>query len=183
MKICVTSNPDIFALGDSVEVPDLVSGERTLMPLSDQVNRQGRIVAEVLAGINSHYRGIQRISGCSFFNTAVAQTGMNEKALTRKGDFDFDKICLNHGTQAGRYPRAKTKAVKITFRKSDGRLLGAQVIGGEGVAARIEAYAMAIRMGSTIFDLRENHPEPSPCFKDVRDPSDKLLSGKVLKFT
>jgi NADPH-dependent 2,4-dienoyl-CoA reductase/sulfur reductase-like enzyme len=178
----LTSNPDIFAVGDSIEVRDLVSGQWTLMPISGHENRQGRIAAEVLAGRNSHFRGIQRISICNLLNATVAQTGMSEKVLIQTGCFDFEKIYVNPGKQAVQYPGAKMKAVKIIFRKSDGHLLGAQVIGEEGVASRIEAYAMAIQMGSTIFDLEEAGLSSAPFFEGARDSSSHLHSRQEVKF-
>jgi NADPH-dependent 2,4-dienoyl-CoA reductase/sulfur reductase-like enzyme len=177
-----TSDPDIFAVGDSIEVRDLVTGHWTLMPFSGQVNQHGRIAAEVIAGRNSHYRGIQRISICNLYNAAVAQTGMSEKVLNKMGCFDFEKVYLNPATQEVLDRGDKMKAVKIIFRKSDGHLLGAQVIGEEGVASRIEAYAMAIQMGSTIYDLEEAGLSSAPCFKGSRDSSAHLLSRQEVKF-
>ena len=147
-----TSDPDIFAVGDAVEVKDFVTGQWTLIPLAGPANRQGRIAADVIAGRDSRYRGTQGTSICQIFEGAIAQTGASEKVLTRLGDEDFEKIYLYPNSHAGYYPGAKMLAIKVLFRKSDGRLLGAQVLGEDGVPKRIDSFAMAIQMGCT--DLR-----------------------------
>ena len=125
-----TSDPDIFAVGDAVEVKDFVTGEWALIPLAGPANRQGRIAAEVIAGRDSRYRGTQGTSICLVFGAAVASTGVSEKALVRMGDKDYEKIYLFPNSHAGYYPGAKMLAIKVLFRKSNGRLLGAQVLGG-----------------------------------------------------
>ena len=150
-----TSNPDIFAVGDAVEVRDFVTGEWTLIPLAGPANRQGRIAADVIAGRDSRYRGTQGTSICKLFNAAISQTGASEKLLTRLGETDFEKIYLYPNSHAGYYPGAKILVTKVLFRKSDGRLLGAQVLGEDGVPKRIDSFAMAIQMGCTIYDLEE----------------------------
>ena len=129
-----TSNPDIFAVGDAVEVKDFVTGQWTLIPLAGPANRQGRIAADVIAGRDSRFRGTQGTSICQIFEAAIAQTGASEKLLIQLGDKDFEKIYLYPNSHAGYYPGAKMLAIKVLFRKSDGRLLGAQVLGEDGVA-------------------------------------------------
>ena len=120
-----TSNPDIFAVGDAVEVKDFVTGEWSLVALAGPANRQGRIAADVIAGRDSRYRGTQGTSICQIFEAAIAQTGVSEKTLNRLGDQDYEKIYLYPNSHAGYYPGAKMLAIKVLFRKSDGRLLGA----------------------------------------------------------
>ena len=119
-----TTNPDIFAVGDAVEVRDFVTGQWTLIPLAGPANRQGRIAADVIAGRDSRFRGTQGTSICQIFEAAIAQTGASEKVLVQLGDKDFEKIYLYPNSHAGYYPGAKTLAIKVLFRKSDGRLLG-----------------------------------------------------------
>jgi NADPH-dependent 2,4-dienoyl-CoA reductase/sulfur reductase-like enzyme/rhodanese-related sulfurtransferase len=165
-----TSNPDIFAVGDAVEVKDFVTGEWSLIPLAGPANRQGRIVADVLTGRHSRYRGTQGTSICQVFDATIAQTGASEKVLTRIGDTDFEKIYLYPNSHAGYYPGAKVLATKVLFRKSDGRLLGAQVLGEDGVAKRMDSFAMAIQMGCTIYDLEESELTYAPPYGSAKDP-------------
>jgi len=165
-----TSNPDIFAVGDAVEVKDFVTGEWTLIPLAGPANRQGRIVADVLAGRNSRYRGTQGTSICQIFDATISQTGASEKVLTRIGNTDFEKIYIYPNSHAGYYPGAKVLATKVIFRKSDGRLLGAQVLGEDGVAKRMDSFAMAIQMGCTIYDLEESELTYAPPYGSAKDP-------------
>ena len=165
-----TSNPDIFAVGDAVEVKDFVTGQWTLIPLAGPANRQGRIVADVIAGRNSRYRGTQGTSICQIFEGVIAQTGASEKVLTQLGDKDFEKLYLYVNSHAGYYPGAKMIAIKVLFRKSDGRLLGAQVLGEDGVPKRIDSFAMAIQAKMTIYDLEEAELCYAPPFGSAKDP-------------
>jgi NADPH-dependent 2,4-dienoyl-CoA reductase/sulfur reductase-like enzyme/rhodanese-related sulfurtransferase len=165
-----TSDPDIFAVGDAVEVKDYVTGQWSLVALAGPANRQGRIAADVIAGRDSRFRGTQGTSICQVFEGAVAQTGVSEKFLTQLGETDYEKIYLYPNSHAGYYPGAKYLAMKIIFRKSDGRLLGAQVLGEDGVAKRIDSFAMAIQMGCTIYDLEEAELSYAPPFGSAKDP-------------
>ena len=165
-----TSDPDIFAVGDAVEVKDFVTGEWSLIPLAGPANRQGRIVADVIAGRNSRFRGTQGTSVIGIFGATVATTGANEKLLTRLGQKDFEKVYLFPNSHAGYYPGAKTIVLKVIFRKSDGRLLGAQALGQDGVEKRIDALAMAIQMGATVYDLEEAELCYAPPFGSAKDP-------------
>ena len=147
-----TSDPDIFAVGDVVEVEDFVTGQWSLIALAGPANRQGRIAADVIAGRDARYRGTQGTSIIGLFDGAAAWTGVNEKTLRNLGDQDYEKIYLFPNSHAGYYPGAKMLGLKIIFRKSDGRVLGAQALGQDGPAVdkRISALAMAIQMGATI---------------------------------
>jgi NADPH-dependent 2,4-dienoyl-CoA reductase/sulfur reductase-like enzyme/rhodanese-related sulfurtransferase len=165
-----TSNPDIFAVGDAVEVKDFVTGQWSLVALAGPANRQGRIAADVIAGRDSRFRGTQGTSICRVFEAAIAQTGASEKTLSKLGDTDFEKIYLYPNSHAGYYPGAKMLAIKVLFRKSDGRLLGAQVLGEDGVPKRIDSFAMAIQMGCTIYDLEEAELCYAPPFGSAKDP-------------
>lgn len=165
-----TSNPDIFAVGDAVEVKDFVTGQWSLVALAGPANRQGRIAADVIAGRDSRYRGTQGTSICQIFEAAIAQTGVSEKTLTQLRETDFEKIYLYPNSHAGYYPGAKMLVIKVLFRKSDGRLLGAQVLGEDGVPKRIDSFAMAIQMGCTIYDLEESELCYAPPFGSAKDP-------------
>jgi NADPH-dependent 2,4-dienoyl-CoA reductase/sulfur reductase-like enzyme/rhodanese-related sulfurtransferase len=165
-----TSNPDIFAVGDAVEVKDFVTGEWSLIPLAGPANRQGRIAADVIAGRDSRFRGTQGTSVIGVFGATVATTGANEKLLIRLDQKDFEKVYLFPNSHAGYYPGAKTIVLKVIFRKSDGRLLGAQALGQDGVEKRIDALAMAIQMGATVYDLEEAELCYAPPFGSAKDP-------------
>lgn len=165
-----TTDPDIFAVGDAAEVKDFVTGQWTLIPLAGPANRQGRIAADVITGRDSRFRGTQGTSICQIFEAAIAQTGVSEKQLNLLGDKDFEKIYLYPNSHAGYYPGAKLLAIKVLFRKSNGRLLGAQLLGEDGVPKRIDSFAMAIQMGCTIYDLEEAELSYAPPFGSAKDP-------------
>ena len=165
-----TSDPNIFAVGDAVEVRDFVTGQWSLVALAGPANRQGRIAADVIAGRNSHFRGTQGTSICQIFEGVIASTGANEKVLKQLGEMDFEKIYLYPNSHAGYYPGAKYIAMKVLFRKSDGRLLGAQILGEDGVPKRIDSFAMAIQAGFTIYDLEESELCYAPPFGSAKDP-------------
>lgn len=178
-----TNIPDILAVGDAVEVKDFNTGEYALIPLAGPANRQGRIVADVIAGRDSKYRGTQGTSICKIFDGVIAQTGINEKTLKRLGDNDYEKIFMYPSSHAGYYPNAKMMVVKFIFRKSDGKVLGAQVLGEDGVPKRIDSFAMAIQMGCTIYDLEEAELCYAPPFGSAKDPVNfsGMYAGDVLK--
>ena len=165
-----TSDPDIFAVGDAIEVKDTVTGEWSLVALAGPANRQGRIAAEVIIGRDSRYRGTQGTSIIGLFGGAAASTGVNERTLKRLGDQDYEKIYLYPNSHAGYYPGAKYLAMKVIFRKSDGRLLGAQAVGQDGVDKRIDAFAMAIQMGATVYDLEQAELCYAPQFGSAKAP-------------
>jgi len=166
-----TSDPDIFAVGDAVEVKDFVTGQWSLIALAGPANRQGRIAADVIAGRDSRYRGTQGTSIIGLFGGAAAWTGASEKTLRKLGDQDFEKVYLFPNAHAGYYPSAKSIALKFIFRKSDGRVLGAQALGEDAPAVdkRISALAVAIQMGATIYDLEEAELCYAPQFGSAKD--------------
>jgi NADPH-dependent 2,4-dienoyl-CoA reductase/sulfur reductase-like enzyme/rhodanese-related sulfurtransferase len=165
-----TSDPDIFAVGDAVEVKDYVTGGWSLVALAGPANRQGRIAADVIAGRDSSYRGTQGTAIIGLFGAAAAWTGASEKMLNRIGDTDYEKIYLYPNSHAGYYPGAKYLAMKVIFRKSDGLLLGAQAVGQEGVDKRIDAIAMAIQLDGSIYDLEEAELCYAPQFGSAKSP-------------
>ena len=165
-----TSNTDIFAVGDAVEVKDFMTGQWTLIPLAGPANRQGRIVADVIAGRIARFRGTQGTSICKLFGATIAQTGISEKTLKRIGDTDYEKVYLYPNSHAGYYPGAKIMIIKFLFRKSNGKVIGAQVLGEDGVPKRIDSFAMAIQMGCTIYDLEESELSYAPPYGSAKDP-------------
>jgi NADPH-dependent 2,4-dienoyl-CoA reductase/sulfur reductase-like enzyme/rhodanese-related sulfurtransferase len=167
-----TSDPDIFAVGDAIEVKDFVTGQWSLVALAGPANRQGRIAADVIAGRDSRYRGTQGTAIIGLFGGAAAWTGVSEKTLKRLGDRDFEKVYLFPNSHAGYYPGATMIGLKVIFRKSNGRLLGAQALGMDGPAVdkRISALAVALQMGATIYDLEEAELCYAPQFGSAKDP-------------
>ena len=172
-----TSEPDIFAAGDAVEVRDFVTGEWSLLALAGPANRQGRIAADVIAGRDARFRGSQGTSIIGLFEGTAAWTGASEKTLQRIGDEDYEKIYLYPNSHAGYYPGAKPIAMKVLFRKSDGRLLGAQALGEDAVDKRISAMATLIQMSATVYDLEESELCYAPQFGSAKDPVN--FSGMV----
>jgi rhodanese-related sulfurtransferase len=178
-----TSDPDIFAVGDAVEVRDFVTGQSSLIALAGPANRQARIAADVIAGRDSRFRGTQGTSVVGLFGSAVAWTGANEKALKRIGDSDYEKVYIYPMSHAGYYPGAKPIAMKVIFRRSDGRLLGAQAVGEDGVDKRISVLALAIQMSATVYDLEESELCYAPPFGSAKDPVDfaGMVAAAVLR--
>jgi rhodanese-related sulfurtransferase len=138
--------------------------------LAGPANRQGRIAADVIAGRDSRFRGTQGTSIIGFFDGVAAWTGVSEKTLKRLGDTDYEKIYLYPNSHAGYYPGAKPIAMKILYRKSNGKLLGAQALGEDMVDKRISALAIALQMGATIYDLEEAELCYAPPFGSAKDP-------------
>jgi NADPH-dependent 2,4-dienoyl-CoA reductase/sulfur reductase-like enzyme/rhodanese-related sulfurtransferase len=166
-----TSDSDIFAVGDAIEVKDFGTGQWSLVALAGPANRQGRIAADVICGRDSRYRGTQGTSIIGLFGGAAAWTGVSEKTLKALGDKDYEKIYLFPNSHAGYYPGAKMLGLKVLFRKSNGRVLGAQALGEDGPAVdkRISALAMAIQMKATIYDLEEAELCYAPQFGSAKD--------------
>jgi len=180
-----TSDPDIFAVGDAIEVKDFVTGQWSLVALAGPANRQGRIAADVIAGRASRFRGTQGTSIIGLFGGAAAWTGVSEKTLKKLGDQDYEKIYLFPNSHAGYYPGAKMIGLKVIFRKSNGRLLGAQALGEDGPAVdrRISALAVALQLGATIYDLEEAELCYAPQFGSAKDPVNfaGMVAANVLR--
>ncbi|MCA6600996.1 MAG: FAD-dependent oxidoreductase, partial [Pseudanabaena sp. M57BS1SP1A06MG] len=178
-----TSNPKIWAVGDAIEVKDFVTGEWTLIPLAGPANRQGRIAADVICEARpSTFRGVQGTSVCGAFGLTIASTGVNEKTLKRLG-WEYEKVYLHPIHHAGYYPDAKPIDLKLLFSKEDGRILGAQAVGEEGVEKRIDAIAIAMQMGATVFDLEEAELCYAPQFGSAKDPVNMagMIAANVLR--
>ena len=138
--------------------------------LAGPANRQGRIAADVISGRDSHFRGTQGTAIIGLFGAAAAWTGVSEKTLKRTGDTDFEKIYIYPNSHAGYYPGARPIAMKVLFRKSDGKLLGAQAVGEDGVDKRISVLAAMLQMGATVYDLEEAELCYAPQFGSAKDP-------------
>lgn len=172
-----TADPCIWAVGDAVEVHDVVTGQEMIVPLAGPANRQGRVAAESICGRARPFRGVQATAVVGVFGLTVACTGASEKGLRRAGVTAFEKVYLHPGHHAGYYPGAKPIQLKLLFGVPDGRILGAQAIGLEGVEKRIDVIAMAIQMGGTVHDLAEAELCYAPQFGGAKDPVN--LAGMV----
>lgn len=164
-----TSDPAIYAVGDVVEVKDRITDEWAVIPLAGPANRQGRIAADNIAGIPSRYRSTQGTAILKFFSLAAACTGANEKTLKRVGK-PYKSVHLHPGSHAGYFPGAKPVALKLLFDPNDGRVLGAQAVGEDGIDKRIDVVATAIAAGMTIDDLAELELCYAPPFGSAKDP-------------
>jgi NADPH-dependent 2,4-dienoyl-CoA reductase/sulfur reductase-like enzyme/rhodanese-related sulfurtransferase len=165
-----TADPRIWAVGDAVEVMNRVTGQWELIPLAGPANRQGRVAADAICGRDAHFDGVQATAVCGFFDLTVALTGATEKALRRAGVDDYRTVYLHPGHHVGYYPGAQTIHLKLLFRKSDGLVLGAQAVGEEGVARRIDVISTAIQMKATVFDLEEAELCYAPQYGAAKDP-------------
>jgi len=165
-----TADPAIYAVGDAIEVRDVVTGQEVVMPLAGPANRQGRIAAEAIAGRPTRFRGVQATAVVGIFGMTAASTGASEKGLRRAGVTDFAKVYLHPGHHAGYYPGAQPIHLKLIFSVPDGKILGAQAIGGEGVEKRIDVIATALQMGGTVHDLAEAELCYAPQYGAAKDP-------------
>lgn len=165
-----TSDPDIYAVGDAIETLDFVSNESGVLPLAGPANRQGRLAADHALGLaESAYRGSQGTSICKVFFLAAGGTGMNEKTLRRLGRA-YAKVYVHPASHAGYYPGAQPLSIKLLYDPADGRLLGAQVVGTDGVDKRLDVLATALRGRMTVYDLEHLELSYAPPFGSAKDP-------------
>lgn len=177
-----TGDPGIYAVGDAVEVKDFVTGEPTQAPLAGPANRQGRTAADHIFGRNTQYRATQGTAIVRVFDRTAAMTGASEKTLRRLG-LAYRKIYVHPTQHAGYYPGAQAMTIKLLFGPKDGRLLGAQIVGSEGVDKRIDVLAVAIQAGMTVEDLEEMELAYSPQFGAAKDPINMagFVAGGLLR--
>jgi NADPH-dependent 2,4-dienoyl-CoA reductase/sulfur reductase-like enzyme/rhodanese-related sulfurtransferase len=171
-----TTDDHIWAVGDAVEVRDWVTGEWILIPLAGPANRQGRVAADAICGRDTTFRGVQGTTVCGVFGLIVAATGASEKTLKRVG-MAYEKVYLHPGHHVGYYPGAKPIDMKLLFSPQEGRILGAQAVGEEGVEKRMDVIAMALQNRATVFDLEEAELCYAPQFGAAKDPVN--LAGMV----
>jgi NADPH-dependent 2,4-dienoyl-CoA reductase/sulfur reductase-like enzyme/rhodanese-related sulfurtransferase len=164
-----TSDVDIYAVGDAVEVPHFVDQSPTQIPLGGPANRQGRIAADHIFGRDSTYRGTQGTAIVGIFDMVAAMTGHSEKVLTASSQ-PYLKAYVHPKDHAGYYPGAESLTLKLLFSPADGKILGAQAVGRQGVDKRIDVLAVAIQACMTVYDLEEMELAYAPQFGSAKDP-------------
>ena len=171
-----TSEENIYAVGDVIEVENYVLKEPAMIPLAGPANKQGRICADNIAGGQKKYKGTLGTSVAQVFDLTAAAAGVNEKMLIRKGKVrgkDYETVLINQKSHAGYYPGAVPVTLKLLF-DLDGNILGAQAVGQEGVDKRIDVLAGAMRSGNTIYDLEELELAYAPPYSSAKDPVNML---------
>ena len=164
-----TSVPDIYAVGDAVQVRHFVTGQDALIALAGPANKQGRIAADNICGGDSRYTGSQGSSVLKVFDMTAALTGLNETQAAAAG-FDADSVILSPMSHAGYYPGGRVMTMKVVFEKATYRLLGAQIVGYEGVDKRIDVLATAIRAGMKATELKDLELAYAPPYSSAKDP-------------
>jgi len=177
-----TSNPDIYAVGDAIEVVDYINGNPTLIPLAGPANKQGRIAANNICGIAEEYEGTQGTSILKVFDMTVATTGNNEKLLKRF-NIPYEKSFTHSSAHAGYYPEALPLSIKLIFSPDNGKILGAQIVGYDGVDKRIDVIATAIRAGMKVYDLEKLELAYAPSYSSAKDPVNMAgyVASNILK--
>lgn len=183
-----TSDPDIYAVGDAVQVKHMISGQEVLLPLAGPANKQGRIAANNICGRDSRYKGSQGSSVVKVFDITAASTGLNEVRAKAAG-FDTDKIILSPMSHATYYPGGKVMTMKVVFEKETYKLLGAQIIGYDGVDKRIDVLATAMNAGLSALDLMDLDLAYAPPYSSAKDPVnmagfmiENIATGTVKQF-
>ena len=172
-----TSDPDIYAVGDAVEIRHFITRRKALVALAGPANRQGRIAADHICGRNSVYHGAQGSSIIKLFEMTAASTGVNEKQARELG-LDYDRVITFSPSHAGYYPGARNLTIKTLFERSTGKLLGAQIVGFDGVDKRIDVLACAMRAGLTGEELQEMDLAYAPPYSSAKDPVN--MAGYVI---
>lgn len=173
-----TSHLDIYAVGDAVQIKNFVTDSDTLISLAGPANKQGRIAADNICGRDSRYTGGQGSSVIKIFDLTAASTGINERTAAQSG-LAFDKVILSPMSHAGYYPGGKIMTMKVIFEKETYRILGAQIIGYDGVDKRIDVLAAAIRAGMKAYDLAELDLAYAPPYSSAKDPVN--MAGYIIE--
>lgn len=184
----LTSNSDIYAVGDAVQVVDFITGENVAIPLAGPANKQGRIAADNICGLTSKYTGTQGSAILKVFDMTIATTGINEKTAKRL-NLNYDKSFTLSASHASYYPGAVNMSIKTIFELNSGKILGAQIVGFDGADKRCDVFATAIRFGATAYDLTKLELCYAPPFSSAKDPVnmagfviENILTGKVKNF-
>lgn len=172
-----TSDADIYAVGDAVEIRDFITGKKALVALAGPANRQGRIAADNICGLGSVYEGAQGSSIIKLFDMTAASTGINEKQA-KALELDYDKVITFSANHATYYPGAENLTIKTLFDRSTGKLLGAQIVGFDGVDKRIDVLACAMRAGMRGEELQDMDLAYAPPYSSAKDPVN--MAGYVI---
>lgn len=183
-----TGVPDIYAVGDAVEVHDFITGQPVFVPLAGPANKQGRIAADNIAGIPSEYTGTQGSAVIKLFDMTAGATGLNEKGAAAMG-LDYDKTYIYSASHASYYPGGANMSIKALWDRKTLKLLGAQIVGFDGVDKRLDVLAACIRLGAKITDLTRLELCYAPPFGSAKDPvnmlgftAENIVTGKVKQF-
>lgn len=183
-----TNIHDIYAVGDAIQIENFISKQPAFIPLAGPANKQGRIAADNICGIESEYTGTQGSSVLKVFDMTVAATGLNEKSAKDAG-IDFDKTYIYSASHAGYYPGASNMSIKALWDKKDLKIIGAQIVGFEGVDKRMDVIASVMRLGAKITDLTSLELCYAPPFSSAKDPvnmlgyvAENVISGKIKQF-
>lgn len=183
-----TNIPDIYAAGDAIEVMEFVTKTKSFIPLAGPANKQGRIIADQICGMDSKYTGTQGTSILKCFDLTVACTGINERAAKAHG-IDYEKSFTYSASHASYYPNATDMSIKLLFEKGSGKILGAQIVGRDGADKRCDVIATAIRANMTVFDLTELELSYAPPYSSAKDPvnmagyvAENILNNRVKVF-
>ena len=183
-----TSVPDIYAVGDAVQAKHFITEQDAVISLAGPANKQGRIVADNICGLNSEYQGSQGSSVIKLFDMTVATTGINEQQAKASG-IEYEKVILTQNSHAGYYPNATAMTVKLLFEKETYKILGAQIVGYDGVDKRIDVIATAIRAGMKANELKDLELAYAPPYSSAKDPVnmagfvvDNIKNGVVKQF-
>ena len=183
-----TSVPHIYAVGDAVQVKHLITEQDAVISLAGPANKQGRIAADNICGLMSEYKGSQGSSIIKLFDMTVATTGINEQQAKANG-YEYEKVILTQNSHAGYYPNAKAMTLKLIFEKESFRILGAQIVGYDGVDKRIDVIATAIRAGLRAHELKDLDLAYAPPYSSAKDPVnmagfivDNIKNGIVKQF-
>ena len=183
-----TNFKNIYAVGDAVETTNFITGEPAFIPLAGPANKQGRIAADNICGIPSEYKGTQGSSVLKIFNMTVATTGLNEKSAEAAG-ISYDKTYTYSASHATYYPGASNMSIKVLWDKNTLRLIGAQIVGFEGVDKRMDVLSAAVRFGAKVTDLTDLELCYAPPFGSAKDPvnmagfvAENVIYGKVKQF-
>ena len=164
-----TSVPDIYAVGDAVQVKHTVTGNNAVISLAGPANKQGRIVADNICGLNSHYKGSMGSSVIKLFDMTVASTGLTEKT-TKDAGIQYERVVLSPSSHASYYPGAKVMTMKVVYEKSTLKILGAQIVGYDGVDKRLDVIATAISAGMKATELKDLDLAYAPPYSSAKDP-------------
>ena len=183
-----TGVPDIYAVGDAVEVHDFITGQPVFVPLAGPANKQGRIAADNIAGIPSEYTGTQGSAVIKLFDMTAGATGLNEKGAAAMG-LDYDKTYIYSASHASYYPGGANMSIKALWDRKTLKLLGAQIVGFDGVDKRLDVLAACIRLGAKITDLTQLELCYAPPFGSAKDPvnmlgftAENIVTEKVKQF-